>query len=732
MQTKKYKEPVRKWCVSAHTDEDKAKIEEIAEALKINHITAGLIYDRVGNADVTAASLFIDGLAHFHDPFLMKDMDKACVRIDKAIADGRHITVYGDYDVDGVTSVSLLTTYLKRRGVKNCSYYIPCRLGEGYGLSTAAIDKTLELGTEFMITVDTGITAIEEIAYAEKLGIETVVTDHHECIRGDDGEIIVPDVPCVNPRQSDCNYPFDELAGVGVVFKLICALEMRRTGRKIDEVSSSVIEEYGELIAIGTVADVMPLVDENRAIVKAGLEIMRSPKFVGTRELISQCAGIDFDKKPVKKLSTTLVSFTLAPRINAVGRMGSASTAVELFASEDRETAAKKALELSEMNTVRQQEENAILNEALAKIEASSVTDSVIVLDDDKWHHGVIGIVASRITERYGLPSILISFEGNMGEAPSDEDIGKGSGRSVKGLDLVKALDVCRDSLVRFGGHELAAGLTVKRGKLDEFKKTINQYAAEVLDEGTQVQKMYADAAVSLHELDEKLAHELYLLEPYGQANPTPQFVVENVKIKELYSLKDGKHTKLVVSDGKVSATVLGFGMKFADFEFAQGDDVDLLGSLELNEFMGRTSVQLHIKDIRASETAKKELSEAAGIYNSALHGGAFPQEMLPDREDFAAVYRYIRSNCAANSSDAFDGAVKYSVICSHALKKEKMPYIKLRAILDIMCELSLINYTPENVDECRIRLNRQSGKVDLEASELLTALRRRATKQQI
>ncbi|MBQ4137344.1 MAG: single-stranded-DNA-specific exonuclease RecJ [Clostridia bacterium] len=726
MQSKKFKEPVRKWCYIEHSEAEEKIIENIANELGIKRITAGLLYDRIKSDDIALASEFIDSKAHFHDPFLMKDMESACEKITAAIDRGEHITVYGDYDVDGVTSVTLLMTYLKRRGVKGCSYYIPCRIGEGYGLSTGSIDKIFESGSRFIITVDTGITATDEIGYAQRLGIDVVVTDHHECKRGETGEMILPSVPCVNPRQDNCNYPFDELAGVGVVFKLICALEMKRLGIDAQSASERVIDEYGELVAIGTVADVMPLIDENRAIVKTGLEIMRDPKFVGTRELISLCAGIDFNKKPVKKLSTSLISFTLAPRINAVGRMGNAADAVELFACTDPQTASQKALELSHMNTVRQQEENAILTEALAKIEGCDANDKVIVLDDDSWHHGVIGIVASRITERFGLPSILISFEGNTGAKRSESDIGKGSGRSIKGLDLVKALDACKDTLVRFGGHELAAGLTIERGNLESFKKALNEHADEIFDLKESEQTVNADASVSLDELDEKLAGELYLLEPYGQANPLPQFIIENVTVSELYPLKEGKHVKLVVSKDNTSITALWFGKKFADIEFCVGDKIDLLGSLELNEFMGRTCVQIHIKDVRASKELTKEVSEYAAVYNDALHGGAYPADMLPDRDDFAAVYRYIK-NVLFKEND--EDCVRYGLIAAHVLKNEKMPYIKLRAILDIMCELGLVSYVSETNESCRIALNKQVRKVDLEASDLLTALRRRASK---
>lgn len=728
MQIKGCNEPKKKWLLEKRTKKDETSISELANALGVCRITAGLIYDRMGGADVDAARGFIGDSACFHDPMCMCDMTRACERIENAMENGKRMLVYGDYDVDGVTSVATLLTYLRRRGAASVDYYIPCRLGEGYGLNRATLEKLGAADVEFIITVDTGITAIDETDYAQSLGIEIVVTDHHECLKDENGRMKLPSVPCVDPRREDRNYPFDELAGVGVVFKLICALEMRRTGGSVDDVSRSVLDEYGELVAIGTVADVMPLVDENRAIVKAGLELMRDPRFIGTRELISVCAGIDFEKKPVKKLATSLISFTLAPRINAVGRMDDASRAVELFICEDRERAAEMALELCEMNALRQKEENKILCEAIEKLEQSDDNGSVIVLDDDEWHHGVIGIVASRLTERYGLPGILISFAGSVKDKPSDNDIGKGSGRSVKGLDLVKALEACRDTLVRFGGHELAAGLTIERGHLEEFKRAINEHAAELFDVNDRVRSLHADAKAKLSELDLELAHELYMLEPFGQSNPVPCFMISELKIKEIYPLKDGKHIKLILSDGKSSVTALFFGMKYSEFEFSRGDTVDVLATLELNEYMGRTSVQLHIKDIRASDVAHELLEREQSIYIAATEGGTYPAKMLPSREDFAAVYRYLKS------TDDLGECIGYSLILSQVqrLLSEKsqdteLSYIKLRAILDIMSELALIEYTPCDAESCRIRVNRLASKVDLESSRLLCNLRRNA-----
>lgn len=720
---KSYKQPKRVWACSEHSLEENEIIEQIAKSLGIRSVTAGLIYDRTGKAGIEAANSFIREGDYYHDPFLMKDMSLVCDRILKAIAKHEKVTVYGDYDVDGVTSVSMLLMYLRSRGLEDCMYYIPCRIGEGYGLSRMAIDKVRDSGSTLIITVDTGITAFEEIEYAKKLGIDTVVTDHHECSRSIDSHMILPDAPCIDPKRDDCTYPFKELAGVGVAFKLICALEMRISKTDFETASKALADKFGELVAIGTVADVMPLVDENRTIVKTGLENMRSPRFVGTRELLSVCAGVDYAAENIKKLTASLISFTLAPRINAVGRMSNASEAVELFISDNSADAADRAAMLCSINTLRQQEENKILDEALEKISQAESGDRVIVLDSDTWHHGVVGIVASRISERYALPCILISFEGNTGKEAGENDIGKGSGRSIKGLDLVKALDASRDTLVKFGGHELAAGLSVERSRLEEFKKKINEYAKTVISDIELEQRLEADAKIKIEELDREQIEELYMLEPYGQSNPAPRFIIESLKVDEIYPLKEGKHVKLSLSDGRRSVTALWFGMNYADMEFAVGDVIDVYAGAELNEFMGKVSVQLHIKDAKLSRESEEKLAFEESTYKAALHGGEISYDMIPSRDDFAAVYRYLRSNVNEN------GIYNYNVICAHARLKQKLEYIKLRAVLDIMCELSLISYFAIDEKYCRIELSGRPGKVDLESSELFMTLKRRANK---
>lgn len=436
-------------------------VNEIANKLGIKLPTAQLLVNRGCMTPTEAKAFLTKEEEQLHDPFMMLDMDNAAYRIIEGIENGDKIVIYGDYDVDGVTSVSSLYLYLKEKGA-DVSYYIPCRLGEGYGVSEAAIRKLHEEGYNLIITVDTGITAVAEAELARQLGMDIIVTDHHEC----HGEL--PDAEAVvNPRRPDCPYPFKELAGVGVVFKLMCAVEsvMNPEDEMIDCVRR-ISAEYGDLVAIGTIADVMPINDENRLIVSYGLSLIENTTRPGLIELI-EATRSDSKYQTKRKITTSFIGYTIAPRINAAGRISDASIAVKLFLAEDCETAAPIAKKLCDINRERQNEENKIVDQAYARIDAEHdfERDPIIILDDEQWHHGIIGIVASRITEKYACPSILISFEGN-GSEKSGEDFGKGSGRSVKGLNLVDALSECSDLLEKFGGHELAAGLTIKRENL--------------------------------------------------------------------------------------------------------------------------------------------------------------------------------------------------------------------------------------------------------------------------
>ena len=366
--------------------------------------------------------------------------------------------MYGDYDVDGVTSVCTLYLYLKSKGA-NVEYYIPNRSGEGYGVSVSAIDGFAENGTTLIITVDTGITANDEVAYAKEKGIDFLITDHHEC-RSDLPEAVA----VINPHRPDCNYPFKEFAGVGVVFKLICAYEEFITGDSRMNSTLRIIKEYADLVAIGTIADVMPIKEENRIIVKYGLSMIENTNRVGLSALIDVSSNKIDSRRSERleksrrgrrtKVSSSFIGFTLAPRINAAGRVRSATLAVELFLSNNYSEAVRIAEHLCAANKERQAEENKIMQQAYEKIEHLDINNNpVIVLDADDWHHGVIGIVSSRITEKYSRPSILVSFEGNDADMDALENVGKGSGRSIKGMNLVDALCYCSDHLVKFGGH---------------------------------------------------------------------------------------------------------------------------------------------------------------------------------------------------------------------------------------------------------------------------------------
>lgn len=594
-------------------------VSAIAKEHGVSEVSAKLIYNR-GYADRGSVATFLSPTVDdLYDPYLMMDMDKAVNRISKALENGERITVYGDYDVDGVTAVTLIYLYLKNLGA-DVDYYIPSRSKEGYGLSQMSLDALKEKGTGLIITVDTGITANDEAEYARELGIEMVITDHHECY----GEL--PEAcAVVNPHRPDCPYPFKELAGVGVVFKLVCAYEIMRSAKcgegDIEYVDASVqrvFNEYADLAAIGTVADVMPLIEENRIIVKHGLASLSETEREGLAALIEAASNPTANTRAAvsegsgakkRKINAGFIGFALAPRINAAGRISSAEKAVELLLSSDPEVAFEKAQELCEINLRRQKEENAIAEAAYKIIEETHdfENDRVIVLDDDTWQQGIIGIVSSRITEKYGLPSILISFDGATKGYASFDDMGKGSGRSIKGMNLVDALDYCRDLLVRFGGHELAAGLTVMRCNIDEFRKRINDYAREHLTDDLSCIRYVADCELGSEEIDISLANEISALEPFGVANPTPVFLVKGLSVNKIISMGSGKHSKLLLESGERNLQAVYFGMPASSLEFYPGEQVDILCQINVNEYRGQTAVQLVVQDIKLSGDCLRE-----------------------------------------------------------------------------------------------------------------------------
>jgi len=693
-----------RWIVHAsHADMERNTAAcAIAEDLGISLPTAELLYRRGCETPEAARDFLSKKTEQLHDPFLMKDMETAAVRILSAVEDKEKIVIYGDYDVDGVTAVSCLYLYLKELEA-DVSYYIPSRLGEGYGMSEGSVKKLADAGNNLIITVDTGITATAEAQLIKELGMELIVTDHHEC------HSEIPDAEAVvNPKQSDCPYPFKELAGVGVVFKLLCALEIVLNPEKtMTECVRRVARDYGDLVAIGTIADVMPVRDENRLIVSYGLALMEAEARPGIVELMDASRSDNGKSSSAKKkITASLIGYTIAPRINAAGRIRNASLAVELFLAEDCEQAAPIARELCEINKERQNEENTIVEAAYAQIVANHDFDKdpVVVLDDETWHHGIIGIVASRITEKYNCPTILLSFEGNDNvHDPENErwkdDIGKGSGRSIKGMNLVDALAACSDLLVKFGGHELAAGLTIRRENLLDFKERINEYARGCLSGTDNVPAVEAECELIPAEITMEQVNELYYLEPYGVSNPVPVFYMGRLPILEMSAVGGGKHVRMNLKIGKQSVCAMAFRMTVAEIDAYPGDIVDVLFTLDINEFQGNTTLQLIVKDIRLTseqyEAEEKDynISELliAGEKCSLTVGEHI--RLIPTREECGVVYSQIK----------YDVSVHHQVYTLRAFcdKLKNKGYIyspgKIRLILHILEELQLIEMSMQD-----------------------------------
>ncbi|MBR6917535.1 MAG: single-stranded-DNA-specific exonuclease RecJ [Clostridia bacterium] len=685
---------MRNWSAET-TSEQMASSDDVrllSDALGLSRISAQLLINR-GYTTVESAREFLTKSSDYlYDPFLLKDVEKGAKLILDAASVGKRIVIYGDYDVDGVTSVSILYMYLKKLGA-DISYYIPTRTGEGYGMSTAAIDKIAANKAEMIITVDTGITAVDEAKYVKSLGISLVITDHHECHE------TIPDADAViNPRQPDCAYPFKDLAGVGVAFKLLCAMEkLRDSEASLAECVSRVSKEYADLVAVGTVADVMPVKDENRLLVSYGLSLMENNPRIAISELLAAVNGDSGKFKQKKRITSGMIGFTIAPRINAAGRIKDASIAVELFLSDSREKAAEYANCLCEINRERQTEENKIIDSANVKIETEHdfKNDPVIVLSDKSWHHGVIGIVASRITEKYKCPSILVSFEGEENNG-SDDDVGKGSGRSVKGLNLVDALTSCSDLLVKYGGHELAAGLTVTRGNLPEFKRRINEYARERIGSDDSEPTVTADIELVPSDVDIASVKELYAFEPFGVSNPVPTFMMRRLTVVSASNVGGGKHARLMLSKDNFAFQAMYFRHSVSDIDIFEGDEVDVLFNLDVNNFQGRESVQLIIKDITLSQAQLDEEIAARKMSASIIDGSfdfasATSQDVIdivPEREDFKTVYNTLRRELR----------MEHNLFSIRALSKllsedgYDYKYVKLKLIIKVFQELKLLS----------------------------------------
>ena len=689
----------REWQVS---EIDNALCEKISKECKLLPLTAKILLNR-GLTSKEEIEVFLNkDTIPLYDPFLLKDMDKAVERIMQAIENKQRVCIYGDYDVDGVTSTVMLYLYLCSRGVE-CEYFIPERISEGYGLSLPVIEK-MKGKVDLIITVDTGVTAVAEAEYAKSVGIDMVITDHHSC-----REVLPEAVAVVNPHREDSEYPFRNLAGVGVVFKLLCALEGS---------TERILELYSDIIAVGTVADVMPIIGENRRIIGIGLQKLAETDNLGLLALMRRAGIIKYGKN-VKKITSATVGYVLAPRINAAGRIACASRAVELLLTRDSDEADVIAEELCEINKLRQATEQTIYEQAVELIEQSNKDDRFLVLAYDGWHQGVIGVVASKIAERYSRPCILFSLDG---------DIAKGSGRSIKGFSLMDALSSCGELLTEYGGHELAAGLSIERKNIDEFRKKINEYASPLLDNGENANPLEIECETKFSELTEKGIDEILRLEPFGLSNPQPLLVLRDVAIHDVIPLSQGKHVRFRVSGSEngrsYSLNAVYFGMAFDDFNYCEGDTCDVAFNVDINEYMGSRAPQLFIKAIKLSRGVQGEIDSCNAQFNMLVAGQYYEgaENDIPDLSDFRNIFRYIRRE------SGHDGRCISLTSAVKSLEEDfeiSVTLCKFRIILEVLKEQKLISLTyREGSNSAFLKMLPSSGKINIDESPLLCAIR--------
>ena len=608
---------LRKWEVRPL---DKERAAAFAQTYGVPFFLAMLMNIR-GLDDAAHLREFLGEGEPLSDPFLLKDMDKAAARITRAVDNMEKIAVYGDYDADGVTSTAMLYSYLETRGA-DVIFYIPQREGEGYGMNMGAVEYLKEQGVSLIVTVDNGISSVQEVARANELGIDVVVTDHHR------PQEILPDaVAVVDAYRPDDTSPYKHFSGVGVAFKLLMALE-DGAGDVED-----LLEAYSDLAAIGTIGDIVPLTGENRTLIRAGLERLSQSDRPGVQALLEN-AGI-----AGKALTSTNVAFTLVPRINATGRMGAPERAVRLLISGYEEEAEVLSEEICADNEERRRVEAEIAEAAFVDIEAKGyMKDRVVVVDGENWHHGVIGIVASRVTERCGKPCMIIS----RGETEA-----KGSGRSIEGFSLFEAICACGDLLIKFGGHPMAAGITLKPENIEAFRKRINQYAAEHFPQ-MPTQTVTLDCKLNPAALSVSMAQSLTQLEPFGNGNPQPVFGLFNMELSNVTPVGGGGHLRLTLEKNGAVITAMRFNTKPEELSYHIGDKIDLAVQLEAREFRGQPSLTVIVRDMKfAAFNTEKNIASLASFekwQRGEVLSAENKKRLYPDRACLAAIYRALRT----------------------------------------------------------------------------------------
>lgn len=603
----------KKWIVRSGNKEDATMF---AEKLGVSPYAALIASTRGINTIDGAREFFGLNERKSVDPMDFPDMYAAVKRIQKALDEFERIAVYGDYDADGVTSTALLYSYLEMQGA-DVVYYVPNRHTEGYGLSYEAIDKLSMMGVKLIITVDNGISAVDEAKYIRELEMELIVTDHHL-----PSEALPQAVAVVDPHRTECNLKFKDYAGVGVAYKLICALEGEENG---------ITDSFVDLVTVGTVADVMPLIKENRELVRRGVNMLADSDRIGIQALI-EAAGLGS-----RKMTSTSVAFGICPRINAAGRMGSADRAIRLLLSDDYDEAMLLAQEINDENVTRQQTEQDILIQAVEQISENPEWQyqNVLVVAGEGWHDGVVGIVASRLVEKYGKPTLVITIDG---------DDAKGSGRSIEGFNLYDAISHCSGCLTHFGGHTLAAGIGLKATDIDAFRTAINDYS-DTIEMPFPVQNI--DFKLNPACVNTEMLETVEQLEPFGAGNPQPIFGLYNMTVTDIQSIGNGKHLRVVLERNGVSLQTVKFRTVQAEFPFVRGDVVDAAVGLEPNEYLGQIRVSILLKNIKLHDMVEDDLFSSMRDFSLLMRGrsdGFDPSLLIPQRETTAAVYRFIRS----------------------------------------------------------------------------------------
>lgn len=674
----------KRWQTASY---DKELAAQIAERHSLNPVAALLAVIRGLRGEEEIEDFFDPEPFFTLDPFDLPDMDKAVERITQAIDNFERIAVFGDFDADGVTATALLYTYLESKGA-NVLWYIPDRLTEGYGLSVSAVDKLKNMGAQLIVTVDNGVSAADAAERAYELGMQVVITDHHKV-----PEKLPRAEAIVDLHRSDCDCQFKELCGAGIAFKLACAMEL--------EDDTAVIEDFADLAAIGTISDVVSLTGENRTIVKAGLRSINNRSRAGINELLEAAGAGE------KYIDASSVAFTISPRINAAGRMGSADTALELLLSDDPETANVLAQEINDANRERQRIEGEIIAQVEKQLEEHPEIRyaPVIVADGDDWHNGVIGIVAARIQEKYSKPCIIISRCTADGTA-------RGSGRSIEGFSLYDAIKNSQHLLTHFGGHTQAAGLSLMAEDIPQLRREIIEYASktEMPFPVQSIDLRLNPAHISMDILDAVSA-----LEPFGAGNPQPIFGLYGMKIEAFSPVGNGKHMKLTVSKGDAKIFALYFGMNEQSFFYTVGDTVDLAVNLEKNEYLGSVRIGVYIRGMRPSGSDDMKVLGGLRLFDRVMHGdeltGEQARSALPERELCGDVYKLIKRR-GSWSAD-------YELLCLR-LGLDTGRICAVACAVEVMVQTGVLSRSSVG----NVVVNEHSPKVNLEDAPLMKHIR--------